>query len=71
MRTNLLDAYNKGRKAQPKSKHSNAKLTAAQVHAIRAEYTTKSTRQTELAARYGVSQRVISLIVRHESYKDI
>jgi hypothetical protein len=71
MRTNLLDAYSKGRKVQPKSKHANAKLTAAQVRKIRAEYVAQGTRQVDLAARYGVTQRVISLIVRHETYKDI
>lgn len=71
MRTNLLDAYAKGRKAQPKSKHANAKLTAAQVRAIRGDYTKNGTRQVDLAKQYGVSQRAISLIVRHETYKDV
>jgi hypothetical protein len=70
MRANLIDAYAKGRKSQPKSEHVNAKLTKKHVKEIREEYTIKGTRQVELAARYGVSQRVISLVVRHETYKD-
>ena len=71
MRTNLLDAYAKGRKTQPKSKHVNAKLTEQQVHEIRMEYVSQGVSQVALAARYRVSQRAISLIVRHETYKDI
>ena len=71
MRTNQLDAYAKGRKVQPKSRHVNAKLSAAQVHAIRRRYDAGDGTQKELAAEVGVSQRVISLIVRHEAYKDV
>lgn len=71
MRTNLLDAYAKGRKAQPKSQHTNAKLSAEQVRAIRRMYDAGGVRQVDLATKYGVSQRIISLIVRRETYKDI
>lgn len=71
MRTNLLDAYSKGRKIQPRSGHVNAKLTPAQVRTIRDVYNSGGVRQVDLAAQYGVSQRVISLIVRHEAYKDV
>lgn len=71
MRTNLLDAYRKGRKTQPRSGHANAKLTAEEVRAIRAAYNSDGVRQVDLAAQYGVSQRAISLIVRHETYKDV
>jgi hypothetical protein len=71
MRTNMLDAYKKGRKTQPKSEHVNAKLSAAQVRAIRTRYTRGGIRQVDLAAEYSVSQRVISLIIRHETYKDV
>lgn len=71
MRENLLDAYNKHRKEQPKSKHANAKLSKEQVLEIRSLYAQGGTRQLDLAAKYSVSQRVISLIVRQESYKDI
>jgi len=71
MRANQLDAYAKGRKTQPKSKHANAKLSPAQVRQIRRAYSAGGVRQVGLAAKYGVSQRCISLIVRNETYKDI
>lgn len=71
MRTNLVDAYRKGRKVQPRSAHTNAKLRPCQVREIRALYDAGGVRQADLATRYGVSQRVVSLIVRRESYKDI
>lgn len=71
MRANQLDAYAKGRKVQPRSTHTNAKLTATHVRAIRAKYDAGEATQVQLAKRYGVSQRVISLIVRRETYKDI
>ena len=70
MRTNLLDAYNKGRKQQPRSKHVNAKVRAEDVKAIRESYA-NGARQVDLAQQYGVSQRAISLLVRRETYKDI
>ncbi len=71
MRANQLDAYAKGRKTQPQSQHVNAKLTATQVTEIRQLYDAGEMHQIPLARAYGVSQRVISLIVRRESYKDI
>jgi DNA-binding transcriptional regulator YiaG len=71
MGDNMLDAYAKGRKAQPRSQHVNAKLTAAQVREIRQRYGSGGVKQTQLAAEFGVSQRVISLVTRHESYMDI
>jgi len=71
MRTNLLDAYKKGRKQQPQSQHVNAKLTPEDILAIRSEYDAGGVRQVDLASRYGVSQRAISLVVRRETYKDI
>jgi hypothetical protein len=71
MRTNQLDAYAKGRKTQPRSKHANAKLTKQQVLAIRTAYDFGGATQVALGKKYGVSQRVISLVVRRESYKDI
>lgn len=71
MRTNLLDAYGKGRKVQPRSEHVNAKLTPAQVREIRRSYDTGEMKQVPLAQKYGVSQRAISLITRRETYKDV
>ena len=65
---NMLDAYAKGRKSQPKGeKHTNAKLTNYQAKAIREAYK-KGATQTKLAACYGVSQVAISLIVRGKTY---
>jgi hypothetical protein len=71
LRANMLDAYKKARKVQPKSGHANAKLSAIQVQQIRRRYDASEAVQVELAAEFGVSQRVISLIVRRESYKDV
>lgn len=71
MRTNMLDAYKKGRKVQPRSGHTNAKLSSDQVRQIRLRYNTGSVGQVVLAREFGVSQRAISLIVRHETYKDV
>ena len=66
---NQKDAYRKERKSQPKGeKHSNAKLTTAQVVVIRVLYK-KGYKQVYLAKRFGVSQRTISLIIRGKSYK--
>ena len=71
MRTNLLDAYTKGRKSQPRSGHANAKLSPDQVREIRRRYNHGSVSQDKLAGEYKVSQRVISLVVRNETYKDV
>lgn len=66
---NQKDAYSKSRKTQPKgSAHANAKLSVRQVTQIRKRYA-NGEYQVPLAKEYGVSQRVISLIVRGESYK--
>lgn len=66
---NQLDAYGKKRRTQPKGeRHSNAKLTSAQVKSIRSAYT-KGAYQTDLAKKYGVSQTSISLIIRGATYK--
>lgn len=66
---NLQDAYNKKRKQQPKGQnHANAKLTNRQAAKIRKRYASEEV-QTTLAKEYGVSQRVISLIVRGETYR--
>lgn len=71
MRTNLLDAYQKGRKTQPRSDHANAKLSPTQVRDIRRRYDAGSCKQVDLAVEFGVSQRAISLVVRRETYKDV
>ena len=71
MRANLLDAYKKKRKVQPRSQHANAKLTPEQVVEIRRRYDAGTDKQVPLAREFGVSQRVISLVVRRETYKDV
>lgn len=71
MRTNMLDAYAKGRKMQPRSRHANAKLTPDQVREMRHLYDTKQMQQIPLAKKFKVSQRVVSLVVRRETYKDV
>jgi hypothetical protein len=66
---NQRDAYSKKRRSQAKgAAHVNAKLTMGQVKDIRKSYAAGQYQQP-LAEKYGVSQRVISLIVRGESYK--
>lgn len=66
---NQLDAYARKQRKQPKGEHhSNAKLTNEQAAQIRTLYKTGSYRQVDLADTFGVSQRVISLIVRGETY---
>lgn len=66
---NQKDAYQKQRRAQPQGgAHVNAKLTNEQAAEIRQRYAAGEF-QAPLAAEYGVSQRVVSLIVRGESYK--
>ncbi len=67
----MLDAYAKGRKVQPRSRHANAKLTPDQVREMRHLYDTKQMQQIPLARKFGVSQRVVSLVVRRETYKDV
>lgn len=71
MSTNQKDAYVKGRKAQPKSGHANAKLAVDSVRWIRQQYAKGGIRQVDLATMFGVSQRAISLVIRNETYKDV
>lgn len=49
--------------------HYNAKLTQGQVERIRDEYRQGIVRQADLAARFGMSQRAISMVVRGETYR--
>lgn len=66
---NQLDAYAKKRKTQPKGEnHANAKLTNKQAEEIRRVYGAHGLTQKQLASKFGVSQRAISLIVRGETY---
>lgn len=66
---NQIDAYAKGRRAQPQGEHhANAKLTYDQAAEIRKRYS-EGEKQVPLSKEYNVTQRVISLIVRGESYR--
>ena len=66
---NQADAYQKKRRAQPHGeRHVNAKLRNEQVNDIKSMYASGAT-QTEIAKKFNVSQRCISLIVRGETYK--
>jgi hypothetical protein len=66
---NQLDAYQKNRQEQPRgANHANAKLTWEQVSDIRKRYAAGEL-QVPLAKTFGVSQRVISLVIRKETYK--
>lgn len=51
-----------------KEKHGRAKLTQAQVDLIRLQYANGQKQQT-IAKKFGVSQSVISYIVRKETWK--
>lgn len=53
------------------SQNGAAKLTESQVEEIRRIYSLKKTKQADLAERYGVSQRTISLIVRKEKWRHV
>lgn len=65
---NQADSYARGRRAQPRgSEHANAKLTDQQAKEIRQRYS-QGELQIPLAREFGVSQRVISMIVRRTSY---
>lgn len=67
MSENQTDAYDKRRKAQPQSKHVNAKLGPDQVREIRKG----SKSQRAFAAAYGVSQRAVCLVAQGRTYRDI
>ncbi len=66
---NQLDAYAKKRRASTKGENNaNAKLTNIQAAEIRKIYESNGFTQEQLANKFGVSQRVISLVVRGETY---
>lgn len=69
---NNRDKARKGRANPPYgTREPNHKLTAADVIRIRKRYAAGDTRQRDIAAQYGVSQRLISLIVRREAWRHI
>lgn len=67
---NNLEAYDRGgRQPRRGATHANAKLTNAQAAELRRLYAAGGVTQKQLGARFGISQRAVSLIVRGESYK--
>ena len=69
---NQLEAYARSRRNASKgSSHTNSKLTDEQIRFIRSEYKKGTFYQQELADKFEVSQRIICMIVRKESYKDV
>lgn len=69
----MIHAYKHGlKKPMRGSENTNAKLTDEQVKAIRSEYVRNSRTHgtVALGRRYGVSNRVIGLIVRGLAYRD-
>jgi len=69
---NMADMRSKGRRRQINAGERNgrAKLTEQQASEIRRLYAEQRTRQVDLAARFGVSQSVVSLVLRREIWKD-
>lgn len=65
---NQSDAYRKGRKVQQGEKNGNAKLTKAEVGAIREHHAQGHISQRELATLYQVSSSAISDILRHKRW---
>lgn len=69
----MIHAYKHGlKKPMRGSKNANSKLTDEQVKAIRSEYVRNSRNHGTVALgnRYGVTNRVIGLIVRGIAYRD-
>lgn len=68
---NMHDMKRKGRRMRVNTgeKNGRAKLTEEQVRQIRASYKTGAVRQIDLAARYSVTQSMISAIVRGAFWK--
>lgn len=66
---NMRDMYSKGRRRSQKgAEHHRTHLTDDQVLEMRRAYVENGTTQTELAARFGVSQQQVSLIVRGKAW---
>lgn len=61
-----MGAANTVRKLRP-----DARLTIEQAAQIRVRYAAGGVSQETLADEYGVTQRVISLIVRRKTYKQV
>jgi hypothetical protein len=67
---NIQDAVRKGRMALGE-RNGSSKLKVEQVREIRSRYVVGDITQTTLAEEYGVSQPVISQIVRGEKWERV
>ena len=71
---NAIDMMEKGRDLEGRKRrargeeHHRAKLTAAQVVAIRSEYAAGDTSTRKLATKYGVSRRSIMFILHRQQW---
>lgn len=65
---NMRDSAAKGRQGHPGEKNGRAKLTAANVAAIRAAATGRYGERSELARQYGISSNQIGLILDGRSW---
>ena len=73
---NVHDMHLKGRQAKDVRRyrgeaHARSKLTADAVRAIRAEYVPRKVPQRELARRYGVSQRLVLMVLKREIWRHV
>ena len=71
-RDNMRDAVSKGRMKIPDNRGTrsgNAKLSEADISAIKHSYAIGGESQKNIGAQYGVSQMVISRVVRGVSYR--
>jgi hypothetical protein len=69
---NMQDCLAKGRfssHGSPGETNPRATLTAAAVEKIRAEYVRGTTRQVDLAKKYGIGQSQISRVIRGEHWQ--
>lgn len=70
LRDNMLDAYSKNRKVQPRGeKHSNATTSNVIAETIRSESTGAYGEINELARKHGLSRYTVSDIVKRKTYK--
>lgn len=71
-RVNIQDMENKHRARHPRgSNHENSKLTEADIPSIRWLYATGEFTQAQIAARFGVSQILVSLILRRKAWAHV
>ena len=67
---NVDDMWRRGR-GKSGTQHSNSPLSEDDVRTIRSLYAAGGIFQKELAARYGISQSAVSLLVNGKHYKGI